>query len=156
MPAQADQQTRRREAISALLSSRAVTRQTQLVALLLAEGIEATQSSVSRDLRDMGVVKLKSGYALPQQTTTTAEADFASVTGFVRTIRIAGPNLTVIATAAGAAQRVAVSLDRSGWPEVAGTLSGDDTIFIATPDRARQKLLLARLHTAFGVRPSNH
>ena len=155
MPAQADQQARRREAIAALLNSRAVTRQTQLVALLQAEGIEATQSSVSRDLRDMGVVKLKSGYALPQQT-AAAEADFASVAGFVRTIRIAGPNLTVIATAAGAAQRVAVSLDRSGWPEVAGTLSGDDTIFIATPDRARQKLLLARLHTAFGVRPSNH
>lgn len=156
MPAQAEQQARRREAITAILTSQAVSRQAHLVELLRASGIVATQSSVSRDLRDMGVVKLKSGYALPQQPPGTAQADFESIAGFVRSLRVAGPNLTIIATGAGAAQRVALSLDRAAWPELAGTLSGDDTIFVATVDRARQKLLLARLHQVFGVKPSSN
>ncbi len=153
MPAQAEHQARRREAIAAIIASQAVTRQAELVALLQAAGIEATQSSVSRDLRDMGVIKQKTGYALPQAS-AAAEADFDSVAGFVRALRPAGPNLTIVITAVGAAQRVALSLDRSGWPEIAGTLSGDDTIFVATADRARQKLLLARLNAVFGIRPS--
>jgi transcriptional regulator of arginine metabolism len=154
MPAQADQQARRREAIVALLSAHTVTRQAQLVELLLGDGIEATQSSVSRDLRDMGVIKLKTGYVVPQPPPGAPEADFDSVASFVRSVRPAGANLTVITTAVGAAQRVALSLDRSGWPEIAGTLSGDDTIFVATADRARQKLLLARLAKVFDIRPT--
>ncbi len=154
MPLQAEHQARRREAISRIIASQAVVRQAELVALLQAEGIEATQSSVSRDLRDMGVIKQKTGYVLPQ-TAGAAEADFDSVAGFVRTLRTAGHNLTILTTAVGAAQRVALSLDRSGWPEIAGTLSGDDTIFVATADRARQKLLVARLQKVFGVRASS-
>ncbi|MCC5860902.1 MAG: arginine repressor [Gammaproteobacteria bacterium] len=153
MPAQVEHQVRRREAIATIIASQTVTRQAELVALLQAAGIEATQSSVSRDLRDMGVIKHKTGYALPQAS-TAADADFDSVAGFVRALRAAGPNLTIVTTAVGAAQRVALSLDRSGWPEIAGTLSGDDTIFVATADRARQKLLLARLNAVFGIRPT--
>ena len=55
------------------------------------------------------------------------------------------PNLLVIATAVGAAQRVCVTLDRAGWPEVVGTISGDDTIFVATTGAGAQRRLVARL-----------
>lgn len=152
MPAQAEHQTRRREAIARILAKHAVTRQSELVRLLQSAGVTATQSSVSRDLHDMGVIKLKTGYRLPEASAEQQQADFRPVAGFVRSIRTAGPNLTVVLTAAGAAQRVALSLDRARWPEVVGTISGDDTIFVATTDRPRQKMLLARLARAVGVR----
>jgi transcriptional regulator of arginine metabolism len=68
-----------------------------------------------------------------------------TVAEFVRDIRAAGPNLLVITTAVGAAQRVAVTLDRINWPEIVGTLSGDDTIFIATSSSTQQRRLRGRL-----------
>ena len=64
---------------------------------------------------------------------------------FVRDIDTAGANLTVVKTAIGAAQRVAVFLDRTGWPEIVGTLSGDDSIFVATRNAEEQRRLVARL-----------
>jgi transcriptional regulator of arginine metabolism len=67
------------------------------------------------------------------------------VAEFIREIRAAGANLLVVTTAVGAAQRVAVTLDRISWPEIVGTLSGDDTIFIATATSAQQRRLRARL-----------
>jgi transcriptional regulator of arginine metabolism len=74
---------------------------------------------------------------------------------FVRDIRAAGGNLTVVKTAEGAAQRVALYLDRSGWAEIVGTVSGDDTIFVATRNGGEQKRLLARLRAlvAHAARP---
>lgn len=153
MPVQAEQQTRRREAIARILAKHAITRQSELLKLLRAEGVSVTQSSISRDLQDMGVMKLHTGYALPESTQEESEqADFEPIAGFVHSIRTAGPNLTIILTAAGTAQRLALSLDRAGWPEVVGTISGDDTIFVATMDRPRQKSLLARLAQTIGVR----
>lgn len=152
MPAQAQQQSKRREAIAEILAGGSVRRQSDLVHMLRDAGLEATQSSVSRDLRDMGVVKLKDGYALPEAPGEEHNADLELVASFVRGLKTAGPNLAVLSTAAGAAQRVALSLDRAHWPEVVGTLSGDDTIFVATADRPRQKVLLARLGRVFGIR----
>ncbi|MDE2251554.1 MAG: hypothetical protein KGL25_09140, partial [Gammaproteobacteria bacterium] len=70
---------------------------------------------------------------------------------FVRSARPAGSSLTVLRTSTGAAQGVAVALDKAAWPEVVGTISGDDTIFIATPDARAQQRLLARLREHFGV-----
>ena len=67
------------------------------------------------------------------------------VAEFVREIRTAGPNLLVITTAVGAAQRVAVTLDRIDWSEVVGKLSGDDTIFVATMGSTQQRRLRGRL-----------
>jgi argininosuccinate synthase len=108
----------------------------------LAAGIDATQSSVSRDLRDMGVIKLKTGYRRCRRTSAgrTCRPISDSVAGFVRTAQVHGrpqPHGRS-RTAVGAAQRVALSRgpQRAGR-EIAGTLSGDDTIFVATADRAR-------------------
>ena len=64
---------------------------------------------------------------------------------FVRAVAPAGPNLLVVRTAIGAAQRVALTLDRLNWPEIVGTLSGDDTIFIATTTLANQRRVQRRL-----------
>jgi transcriptional regulator of arginine metabolism len=143
--ATAEQRDERRLAIGRLLRDREIERQSELVALLRAEGFSATQSSVSRDLRDMGALKLKQGYALPEQQSGASGSSLFEIAEFIHEIRAAGANLLVVTTAVGAAQRVAVTLDRINWPEIVGTLSGDDTIFIATATAAQQRRLRSRL-----------
>lgn len=143
--ATAEQRNERRLVIAKLLRENRIERQSELVGLLRAAGFAATQSSVSRDLRDMGAVKLKRGYSLPEGEADRNGDSLAKLAEFVREIRPAGPNLLVVTTAVGAAQRVAVTLDRINWPEVVGTLSGDDTIFIATASAAQQRRLRSRL-----------
>lgn len=144
----ATQQRSRRRAIAELLERHTIRRQVELVQLLRAAGYHATQSSVSRDLRDLGAAKLRHGYSLPQPPDAGDERALRVVAGFVRDTRSAGPNLLVITTAIGAAQRVALMLDRIGWPEVVGTVSGDDTIFVATTGAASQRRLATRLRDA--------
>ncbi len=145
MPSAVAQQQARRRAIAQILERNTIVRQTELVRLLRAEGLHATQSSVSRDLKDMGAAKLNSGYSLPEHHNGDNEQQLKDIAEFVRDIRTAGPNLLVITTAIGAAQRVAVTLDRIDWPEIVGTLSGDDTIFVATTGAAQQRRLSSRL-----------
>ncbi len=134
----------RRETLRRIINGSPVGRQEDLVRLLGKAGYPATQSSVSRDLRELGVAKRGDRYVLPADS--PAVDDFSAVARFVRSIRPAGPNLAVIRTTAGSAQSVAIVLDRADWPEVVGTLSGDDTIFVATAGGATQRRLLARLH----------
>lgn len=149
MPSDQQQQARRRAAIQRLLRRKKPVRtQAELVAALRQLGHTATQSSVSRDLREMGISKGNGGYVLPAAESTAAPAA-GTVGGFVRSITPAGANLVVVRTAIGAAQRVAVELDRSGWPEITGTISGDDTIFIATTGSAMSRRLLTRLQQRF-------
>ena len=69
----------------------------------------------------------------------------------MRELRSAGPSITVLRTTIGAAQSVAVAIDKAQWPEVAGTLSGDDTIFIATANLRAQQELISRLRTLFRI-----
>ena len=148
MPSAIVDQNERRRAITRLLADHVVNRQAELVELLRAEGYPATQSSVSRDLRDLGVAKLKSGYSLLDSNDSDESDDEESlqvIAEFVHDIRQAGPNLLVIVTAVGAAQRVAVMLDRTGWSEIVGMLSGDDTIFVATIGASEQRRLKSRL-----------
>jgi len=143
--ATAEQRNERRIAIADLLREHAIERQSELVELLRRAGYTATQSSVSRDLRDMGAIKLKNRYSLPEEEAGGNGDSLRQAAEFIREIRAAGPNLLIVSTAIGAAQRVAVTLDRISWPEIVGTLSGDDTIFIATATAAQQRRLRARL-----------
>ena len=144
MPIAPDIREKRRQAILDILAARPVARQSQFVELLRADGIEATQSSVSRDLRELGIAKLDDGYGqLQARSEAPPAADVPA--GYVRGVQTAGNSLTVIRTATGAAQRVAVFLDRSDWPEIVGTVSGDDTIFVATRNGQDQKRLLSKL-----------
>ena len=147
MPTAIAHQSARRRAISKLLELNPVSRQSELVRLLQTEGFDATQSSVSRDLRELGAIKLTSGYSLSEPHRIDNESELGLVVEFVRDVQPAGANITVITTAVGAAQRVAVTLDRMGWPEIVGTLSGDDTIFVATAGLAQQRRLSARLRS---------
>jgi transcriptional regulator of arginine metabolism len=144
-------QGERRDAIMRILRGGLVRKQQDLVRLLKKEGHDVTQSSVSRDLRDLGVLKASGGYVLPAEETTRANGDFSTLTQFVRAIQPAGPCLTVIRTTIGAAQSVAVAIDKAEWPEVVGTISGDDTIFIATSGARAQAELSDRLRSIFRV-----
>lgn len=144
-------QLERRGAIVRILRDGLVRRQQDLVRLLKKTGLEATQSSISRDLRDLGVLKAGGRYVLPPDEVSRANGDFGALAQFVRALRRAGPSLTVLRTTIGAAQSVAVAIDRAEWPEVAGTISGDDTIFIATATPRAQDELIARLRALFAV-----
>ena len=143
-------QLHRRDAITRILRQAAVGRQAELVDLLRAEGFEATQSSVSRDLRELGVVKGADRYLLPAVEDALTPSHFEAVQSFVKGYRAAGPNLTVLSTTAGTAQCVAIALDKARWPEIVGTIAGDDTIFIATASARSQRRLHAHLHSIFG------
>jgi len=146
MPNSQAERQKRRDQLYSLLKSGVARTQQDLVAELNGLGITATQSSVSRDLRDLGAIKTASGYALPAANDAGDEA-MREVGDLVRGMQAAGPNLLVIRTGVGAAQRVALALDRSGWPEIVGNIGGDDTVFVATGSLQQQKRLLARLNT---------
>lgn len=145
------QQLQRRGAIVRILRDGQVRKQQDLVRLLRKAGVEATQSSISRDLRDLGVLKASGRYVLPSEEHTRANGDFGALAQFVRQLRRAGPSITVLRTTIGAAQSVAVAIDKAEWPEVAGTISGDDTIFIATTSVRAQDELVARLRELFRI-----
>ena len=145
------QQLERRAAIVRILREGLVRRQQDLVRLLKKEGHDVTQSSVSRDLRDLGVLKASGRYALPPDEVSRANGDFGTLSQFVRALHRAGPSITVLRTTIGAAQSVAVAIDRAEWPEVAGTISGDDTIFIATGSARAQDELVGRLRALFRI-----
>jgi transcriptional regulator of arginine metabolism len=136
----------RRDALRQIIRSGEVGRQAELVRLLKREGYAVTQSSVSRDLRDLGVAKVGDRYVLAEDAAAPV-ADLSEVAGFVRAVTPAGPNLTVVRTTIGSAQSVALAVDRARWPEVVGTLSGDDTIFIATSTARAQQAVLARFRS---------
>jgi len=147
MPNTQQVQTERREAIRELLSSGPAETQQSVVAALLSQGFDATQSSVSRDLRELGAIKTASGYELGTSTASSVD-EVAQVADLLRSMNPAGPNLLVIKTAIGAAQRVALALDRSDWPEIVGNVGGDDTVFVATTSAAAQRNLITRIDRA--------
>lgn len=134
----------RREALFALLENGPIRNQKALVDALRARDFDATQSSVSRDLKTIGAIKTIRGYELPAGQRDTDRL-IGEVADLIRTIQPAGGNLLVLRTAIGAAQRVALALDRSDWPEIIGNIGGDDTVFIATPSKTAQGNLVARI-----------
>ncbi len=149
MPTDPSQQAARRAEILRILKAQPITRQEDLVGELSERGLDATQSSISRDLKELGVAKVGDRYLAPQNVRAPGGASFELLSGFVRSVSPAGMNLTVIRTSAGAAQSVAVALDASGWREIVGTISGDDTIFVATATAHQQQALLSRLNQVF-------
>jgi transcriptional regulator of arginine metabolism len=139
----------RRVALAKIIREQTVGRQSELVAMLRKHGHAATQSSVSRDLRELGVAKLGDRYVLPDMP-VPPKTDFSALKQFVNAQLTAGTNLTILKTTVGTAQSVAVAIDTAHWPEVVGTISGDDTIFIATAGAREQRKLGLRLRSIFG------
>jgi transcriptional regulator of arginine metabolism len=140
----------RRDLLAKIIREQAVGRQAELVELLRKLGHAATQSSVSRDLRELGAAKRGDRYVLGDAA-GAPRSDFSTLRQFVSGRLTAGANLTVLKTQVGSAQSVAVAIDGARWPEVVGTISGDDTIFIATAGAREQRQLGERLHAIFGI-----
>ena len=147
MPPTSEEQLQRRAAIRDLLVTGPAETQGSLVSALEELGFVATQSSVSRDLKEIGAVKTARGYELPAAN-DPGDNQVAAVAELLRSLTPAGSNLLVIRTAIGAAQRVGLALDRCGWPGMVGTIAGDDTVFIATESAHAQKNLITRIEHA--------
>jgi transcriptional regulator of arginine metabolism len=120
--------------------------QQELSKVLSRHGFPVTQATLSRDLNELRLVKTQEGYILPNGDAPADPAPSASrvVREFVREVRRA-QNLLVIKTVAGSAQSVAVAIDSEAWDEIVGTVAGDDTLLIITPDNKKAKLLQSRL-----------
>ena len=124
MAAELRQSLPRRAAILRIIRESTVRNQDELVRALHKQGFDATQSSVSRDLRELGVAKAGDHYIIAPSEQPLPANHFASVTNFVVGVRTAGDSLTIVQTTPGTANSVAVAIDKSDWPEVAGTISG--------------------------------
>jgi transcriptional regulator of arginine metabolism len=144
---------RRQSRIQRLIRQHAVANQTDLVRLLGDAGFAATQASVSRDLRELGVVKVKGRY---QQVAALRPArgsrDGDPLHELLVSAEPVGANLIIVRTRTGAAGTVAVGIDRRQIPEIAGTIAGDDTILVVVKSRSAQGRALALLTKMKNVR----
>jgi len=150
--------TQRQHVVGQLLGSHAVTSQEQLVALLADEGVAATQATVSRDLDDLGAIKVRAGsgdsvYAIPelprdqrapQDHLRRALSDWA--------VEVASSgNLVVVRTPPGTANVVGAALDRSGRTDIIGTVAGDDTVLVIAAEGHQGVTLAAALRELAGL-----
>ena len=131
----------RQKRILNLIRAKRIGTQEELRAELERSGVPATQSSVSRDLDELGVVKHHGFYALPQ-------ANGDALRGLV-SLDIAGDVLVIAKCLPGRASAVAVEIDDAGMPEIVGTLAGEDTIFVATHDQKSQRAVMKKIWEMF-------
>jgi transcriptional regulator of arginine metabolism len=149
--------TARHARISEIIRSRPVRSQTELADLLAAGGISVTQATLSRDLEELGAVKVRGtdggagSYVLPEEGSPPmrpAEQAPARLQRLLRELLTgadSSANLAVLRTPPGAAQFLASALDRSGLPEVVGTIAGDDTIAVIAREQTGGSRLAAML-----------
>lgn len=129
-----------------LIATRRVHTQDELVELLREEGWDVTQSSVSRDVAALGLVKVDGAYARPPASEVRGvDPDELRIREGVLRTEPAGDAIVVVRTPPGEANRVAVAIDRLGWPDVVGTIAGDDTIFIAAKNGDGQHSVIRRI-----------
>jgi transcriptional regulator of arginine metabolism len=142
----------RHNAIRQLVSHSLVSNQDELRRKLRRRGFEVTQATLSRDIHELRLSKGPSGYSLPNGSGSAA-AGFADdappsvedmIESFGLRVRQA-MNQVLINTSMGGAQPVAAAIDRAGWPEVMGTIAGDDTVLVICPDPRRAAEVEARL-----------
>lgn len=152
--------TQRQHLVMQILTESPVTNQSQLVEVLAGHGVDATQATVSRDLDELGAVKVRIPggdlvYAIPDTTNErpAPEEQLRRVlSDWVVSVAVAGP-LVVLRTPPGSAHVVGSALDRSGRPEVVGTVAGDDTIFIAVDDTVGAPALARWISDLVGLNP---
>lgn len=142
----------RQRAMRDLLDQRAIRTQQELAAALRDRGFRATQATISRDVAELGLVKTTregtQAYALPPRL---VEAEISGEDRLRKLLHDLPPEireaglLLVIRTLPGSAHAIAAALDRARWPDVAGSVAGDDTVFVATQDRAGLRRVKRRL-----------
>lgn len=135
-------ETRQKKIVS-LIRAKRIARQEELTALLDRAGFAATQSSVSRDLLELGIVKQRGYYALPQAQNGAARRGLLS-------LEMAGDVLIVAKCEPGMASAVAVEIDGATLPQIVGTIAGEDTIFIAVAERKAQRAAIKKIWEMFG------
>jgi transcriptional regulator of arginine metabolism len=135
------QKEKRQETILDLITERQINKQEELSELLETKGFAVNQSSVSRDLVELGIVKTHGFYAIPQKT------NYASF-GLV-SLEIAGESLIVAKTEIGFAAAVCVRIDNAKLSEIVGTIAGEDTIFIAVRNQKEQRIVLKKVWEMF-------
>jgi len=132
---------KRQQKILDLIRAKPVGTQQDLRALLERSGVASTQSSVSRDLEELGVVKQHGHYTLPRANGNGARG--------LLSLDQAGESLIIARTVPGHASPVAVEIDAAAIPEVVGTIAGEDTIFIAVRDAKAQRTALKQIWEMF-------
>jgi transcriptional regulator of arginine metabolism len=115
-----------------LIQSRKILTQDELAHALKEAGVEATQVTLSRDIRELGLAKTADGYRRIGREQPRIEFSLLAAE-FLEDVRCA-QNQIVLRTSPGHANSVAVALDGERWPEVVGTIAGDDTILVICPD----------------------
>lgn len=126
-----------------LIRAKEVYTQYELLEHLKAAGVEATQVTVSRDLHELGLVKTSDGYR-EMSNGASARALPAVIREFLREAKPA-QNLVVVRTTPGNAMSVARALDLEEWPDVVGTVAGDDTILVVAPDAPKAEAIARKL-----------
>ncbi|HVF48599.1 MAG TPA: hypothetical protein VNA19_00850 [Pyrinomonadaceae bacterium] len=135
---------KRQAKILSLIRARRIGTQQELTAHLERAGVLATQSSVSRDLEELGIVKQHGYYTQPQMRGANGE-------GFsgLLSLDAAGDCIVVAKCESGLASAVAVRIDRALLPEIVGTLAGEDTVFIAVQERKAQRAAIKKIWELF-------
>jgi transcriptional regulator of arginine metabolism len=134
-----------------LIRERSVRSQTELADLLAADGVQVTQATLSRDLEELGAVKVSGAYLIPEDGKRPLRATEQAPARLLRLLRElltgvdASGNMAVLRTPPGAAQFLASALDRSGLPDVVGTIAGDDTILVVAREATGGKALAGKL-----------
>jgi len=147
----------RQRAIRDVIVGRPIRTQQELASALRERGFQTTQATVSRDVAELGLVKAPrngtQAYALPTRLVEAETSSEDRLRALLRQlpveVREAG-QLLVVKTLPGSAHAIAAALDRARWPEVAGSIAGDDTVFVACPDRPGLKRAAARLRELAG------
>ena len=134
----------RQREILEVLDGSSVSSQEDLQRALGKRGLKVGQATLSRDIRELGLVKTASGYVLPGEAEPALPPVSRLVREFVLEVK-AAQNLLVIKTTVGSAQPVAAALDGQDWEEAIGTIAGDDTILMVCSDNRGAKVLAARI-----------
>lgn len=136
---------RRQKKILDLITVKRVGTQSELTVFLERAGFAVTQSSVSRDLEELGIIKRRGAYAVPQRNGNGTHAGRGLLS-----LQAAGEALIVAKCEPGLASFVAVEIDHAMIAEVVGTLAGEDTVFIAVAERKAQRTALKKIWQLFG------
>jgi len=138
----------RHHALRDIVASGRVTTQAGLADRLRAAGFPCTQASVSRDVRELGLLKRGGAYAVPEEEGAAvlgADQLATTIAPFLRSAAVVVDHLLVVHTLTGTANSVGVYMDQTGWPGLVGTVAGDDTIIAVVADAAAGRAAAARL-----------
>jgi transcriptional regulator of arginine metabolism len=144
--------TRRQAVILELVGKEVITSQAMLHRRLRGRGISATQATISRDLKELGLVKRAGdgAYSRPAQQTASPDALLAQLQRVAaRSLSSSArvEQLVVLRTPPGEAQHLAFAIDRAAFPQVVGTIAGDDTILVIATGPAQAAAFLERLES---------